>query len=71
MIEAASDLAPDQEGRVKGCYLHPASDPGPDASSRFTRCVLGPGAKPPLAATDHDAFWFEHLGVQIRLNLRT
>lgn len=71
LIEAARDLAPDQEGRVKGCYLHPTSDPGPEADTRFSRCILGPCAKPPLAVKDHDAFWFEQGRVQIRLNLRT
>ena len=69
LIAAASELAPDQEGRLAGCYLHPSSLPGPGAESRFRRCILGPGATPPAAAEDHDAFWFEEDGTQIRLAL--
>ncbi|HXC17976.1 MAG TPA: sugar phosphate nucleotidyltransferase [Holophagaceae bacterium] len=70
LIAAASDLAPEQEGRLAGSYLHPASLPGPDATSRFRRCVLGPRAAPPSAAHDHDAFWFGSAdGTQVRLAL--
>ncbi len=70
LIAAAAELAPDQEGRVKGCYLHPASEPGPDAAGRFTRCVLGPRAAPPPAVNDRDAFWFgAEDGTQVRLAL--
>lgn len=71
LIAAASDLAPEQEGRLAGCYLHPSSRPGPDAASRFHRCILGPHAAPHPAMQDHDAFWFAENGNQIRLNLRT
>ncbi len=70
LIEAASDLAPAQEGRLPGCYLHPSSDPGPDATSRLHRCILGPGAKPSAAVNDQNAFWFGmEDGTQVRLNL--
>lgn len=69
LIAAAAELAPEQEGRVPGCYLHPASSPGPDAASRFRRCILGPGAAPHPATSDHDAFWFAEDGYQIRLPL--
>lgn len=70
LIAAASELAPEQEGRLPGCYLHPSSTPGPGAESRFRRCILGPRAAPPPAAQDHDAFWFGSAdGTQVRLNL--
>jgi NDP-sugar pyrophosphorylase family protein len=65
LIQAAADLAPDQEGRVLGCYVHPDARPG----GRLTRCVLGPGAEPVTAITDADALWFEAWGHQVRLGL--
>ena len=65
LIQAAADLAPDQEGRLPGCYLHPEARP----AGRLTRCVLGPGAAPPPATTDADALWFEAGGNQVRLGL--
>ncbi|HJU82871.1 MAG TPA: NTP transferase domain-containing protein [Holophagaceae bacterium] len=69
LLEAAADLAPEQEGRVAGCYLHPSADPGPGPAARFTRCVFGPGAAPPAAIRDRDALWFAEDGRQVRLNL--
>ena len=65
LIEAAADLAPDQEGRLPGCYVHPGAHSG----GRLTRCVLGPGAAPPPSITDADALWFEEDGHQVRLGL--
>lgn len=65
LIQAAADLAPDQEGRLPGCYLHPTAQP----AGRLTRCVLGPGAIPPPSITDSDALWFEEGGHQVRLGL--
>jgi NDP-sugar pyrophosphorylase family protein len=65
LIQAAAGLAPDQEGRLPGCYIHPAARP----AGRLSRCVLGPGAAPPPAATDADALWFEEGGNQVRLAL--
>ncbi|HTL98417.1 MAG TPA: hypothetical protein VL181_06390 [Holophagaceae bacterium] len=70
LILAAAELAPDQEGRLPGCYLHPSSVPGPEAESRFRRCILGPRAAPHPAMQDQDAFWFGSTdGTQIRLAL--
>jgi NDP-sugar pyrophosphorylase family protein len=70
LIAAASELAPEREGRLAGCYLHPSSRPGPDAVSRFRRCILGPRAAPHPAMRDHDALWFGTTdGTQIRLAL--
>ncbi|HJW10116.1 MAG TPA: NTP transferase domain-containing protein [Holophagaceae bacterium] len=69
LIAAAAALAPAQEGRVPGCYVHPAADPGPSPETRFTRCVLGPGAAPPASIRDHDALWFLEDGRQVRLTL--
>ena len=65
LILAAAELAPDQEGRLPSCYVHPAAVP----SGRLTRCVLGPGAAPPPALTDDGALWFEEHGNQVRLGL--
>ena len=65
LIQAAAALAPDQEGRLPGCYLYPTARPG----GRLARCVLGPGAAPPAAITDADALWFEEGGNQVRLGL--
>jgi NDP-sugar pyrophosphorylase family protein len=65
LIQAAAELAPDQEGRLPGCYVHPGARP----AGRHIRCVLGPGAAPPPAVTDADALWFEEGGNQVRLGL--
>jgi NDP-sugar pyrophosphorylase family protein len=65
LIEAAVELAPEQEGRLPGCYAHPTASP----AGRLTRCVLGPGAAPPAAINDVDALWFEEGGNQVRLGL--
>lgn len=65
LIQAAVDLAPDQEGRLPGCYVHPTARP----TGRLSGCVLGPGAAPPPAMTDHHALWFEEAGSQVRLGL--
>jgi len=69
LIAAAADLAPDQEGRQPGCYLHPTAQFPRQAAGQLTRCVLGPGAAPPPAITDADALWFEEGGNQVRLGL--
>jgi NDP-sugar pyrophosphorylase family protein len=65
LIQAATALAPEQEGRLSGCYLHPTARP----AGRLLRCVLGPGAAPPPATTDTDALWFEEGGNQVRMGL--
>ena len=65
LIAAAADLAPAQEGRLAGCYVHPTAQP----AGRLARCVLGPGAAPLAAITDADALWFEDRGNQVRLGL--
>jgi NDP-sugar pyrophosphorylase family protein len=66
LIHAAMLLAPDNEGRVPGCYVHP------EASEPYTAegCILGPGAKLPPAMEDCDAFWYLEEGVQTRLALK-
>ena len=70
LIEAAAALAPDQEGRLPGCYVHPSAEPGPDAAARFHRCVFGPRAAPHPAMSDRDAFWSGmEDGTQVRLAL--
>jgi NDP-sugar pyrophosphorylase family protein len=65
LLQAAAELAPGQEGRLSGCYVHPSAVPG----GRLTRCVLGPGAVPPPSITDTDALWFAAGGNQVRLGL--
>ena len=65
LIQAAADLAPEQEGRLPGCYVHPAAKP----AGRLSGCVLGPGALPPAAVTDAGALWFEERGHQVRCGL--
>jgi len=65
LIAAAAELAPEQEGRLPGCYLHPTARP----AGRLTHCVLGPGAAPMPSITDADALWFEEGGNQVRLGL--
>lgn len=66
LLAAAQELAPDQEGRIPGCYIHPSAVP----QGQLRRCVLGPGARPHPAMVDHDALWFEELGQQVRLGLK-
>ena len=65
LIQAAAELAPGQEGRLPGCYVHP----GTRLAGRLARCVLGPGAAPPPSVTDTDALWFAEGGSQVRLSL--
>jgi NDP-sugar pyrophosphorylase family protein len=65
LLDAAADLAPQAEGRMEGCYLHPTARP----AGRLRRCVLGPGAAPHPAMADEDALWFEEEGRQVRLGL--
>ncbi|NWJ41373.1 MAG: NTP transferase domain-containing protein [Geothrix sp.] len=69
LIQVAAELAPDQEGRLPGCYVHPTALMPPGAADRLTRCVLGPGAAPMPSFADSDALWFEERGNQVRLGL--
>jgi NDP-sugar pyrophosphorylase family protein len=65
LIEAARIHAPEGEGRLPGCYVHPGAVP----AGRLHRCVLGPGAAPPPSVTDQNALWFAEAGRQVRLSL--
>lgn len=65
LISAAAELAPAQEGRIRGCYIHPTAIPG----GRLERCIMGPEAQPHPAMVDHDAFWYGESGRQVRLAL--
>jgi NDP-sugar pyrophosphorylase family protein len=65
LIAAAATLAPENEGRMEGCYIHPTAT----ASGRLRRCVLGPGAHPHPAMQDEDALWFGEEDRQVRLAL--
>ena len=65
LIAAASQVAPEAEGRLPGCYVHPEACPG----GALRRCVLGPGARIHPAFRDADALWFGEDGRQVRLSL--
>jgi hypothetical protein len=65
LIDVAAALAPTQEGRIPGCYVHPTAHP----CGRLNRCVLGPGAQPPPAIQDENGFWYEERGRQVRVGL--
>ncbi len=65
LIAAAAELAPEAEGRIPGCYVHPEAEP----AGRLARCVLGPGARLHPAVEDRDAFWYGEGGRQVRLAL--
>ena len=65
LIEAARIHAPQAEGRLPGCYVHPTAHPG----GRLERCVLGPGAEIPPAVSDENALWFKEGSHQVRLAL--
>jgi hypothetical protein len=69
LLAAAAELAPDMEGRLPGCYVHPAAQVLAESEGRLRHCVLGPGAAPPPALEDEGAFWFEEEGRQVRLAL--
>ncbi len=62
LIHAAAALAPEQEGRIPGCYIHPTATP----AGILEHCILGPGAHPHPAMQDKDAFWYEEEGRQVR-----
>jgi NDP-sugar pyrophosphorylase family protein len=63
LIEAARAMAPLEEGRIPGCYVHPDAVP----AGSLSRCVLGPGARIHPAFQDRNAFWFQERGHQVRL----
>ena len=65
LIQAARILAPEAEGRLPGCYVHPDAVAG----GRLTRCVLGPGAEVPPSVSDQNALWFKEGSRQVRLAL--
>lgn len=65
LIQAAAALAPEHEGRIPGCYVHPTATP----AGLLDHCILGPGAHPHPAMQDKDALWYEEEGRQVRLSL--
>jgi NDP-sugar pyrophosphorylase family protein len=65
LISAAMALAPDDEGRIAGCYIYPSAS----ESKKIKRCVLGPGARLSPDQGDSDALWFAEGGLQKRLGL--
>ncbi len=67
LIAAAAALAPTQEGRIQGCYIHPEADPGDEA--RLQRCILGPGVRLVGGVKDANAFWFACQGAPVRVPL--
>lgn len=62
---AAARLAPEGEGRVPGCYLHPTAF----SEACLHRCILGPGVSLGSGVEDRDAFWFLEEGHLKRLPL--
>ena len=66
LIAAAATLAPQHEGRVEGCYIHPTATP----AGRLHHCILGPGARLHPAMEDAHALWFGEQDRQVRLSLR-
>jgi NDP-sugar pyrophosphorylase family protein len=62
LIHAAMELAPDNEGRVSGCYIHPTASMPHMAEG----CILGPGAVIPPTMEDSDALWYLEDGKQVR-----
>ena len=67
LISVAGALAPDHEGRVPGCYIHPSAA----ESRKIKRCVLGPGAALPPDLEDEDALWFFDGQNQLRYALES
>lgn len=66
LIIAAETLAPQNEGRVGGCYIHPTAVP----SGRLHLCILGPGAHLHPAMEDSHALWFREKDKQVRLTMQ-
>jgi NDP-sugar pyrophosphorylase family protein len=65
LIRIAGLLAPEFEGRIAGCYVHPTAAP----SGNIRRCILGPGGSISPSTEDHDAFWFFDGERQVRCEL--
>lgn len=65
LIEAAAQLAPEEEGRVAGCYLHPTAS----SEAHLQRCILGPDVHLGPEIEDRDALWFLEEGQLKRLPL--
>lgn len=73
LIHAAAKLAPEDEGRIPGCYLHPTATEIIN-TNRFIRCIFGPGARLSPDTKDNiaeykDELWFAEDGVQMRVKL--
>lgn len=62
LIEAAAALAPNQEGRLVGCYLHPTAQ----VAGNLERCVVGPEVILPASIRDENALWFVDQGHLVR-----
>jgi NDP-sugar pyrophosphorylase family protein len=65
LIRAAMELAPEDEGREPGCYIHPEAK----TEARISRCILGPGATLGPEMADSDAFWYSDGEGQKRIEL--
>jgi len=65
LIETARTLAPNDEGRVPGSYIHPSAR----TEAAITRCILGPGVALGRGMDDRDAFWYCDTEGQKRVNI--
>ena len=65
LISAAAELAPQDEGRVPSCYIHPTAK----ADAVISRCILGPGVALDKGLKDSDAFWYKDGEGQKRVDL--
>ena len=54
LISAVAALAPQDEGRTPGCYIHPEAQ----TDAMIYRCILGPGVTLDKGIKDRDAFWY-------------
>ncbi|MDR2561239.1 MAG: NTP transferase domain-containing protein [Holophagales bacterium] len=54
LISAAATLAPHDEGRALGCYIHPEAK----SEAVISRCILGPCVTLDKGMKDRDAFWY-------------
>lgn len=63
LISTAENVAPQEEGRLPSCYIHPTATPG----GILKRCILGPGVNLNPAITDENALWFMEGNKQVRV----
>jgi N-acetyl-alpha-D-muramate 1-phosphate uridylyltransferase len=65
LISSAAKLAPQDEGRLPSCYIHPGAKTDADIS----RCILGPSVVLDRGMDDSNAFWYVDEEGQKRVEL--